>query len=137
MKPLLLAYAGTSLSLLIADAIWLGLVARTFYRDQLGTLMLPSPNFAAAAIFYVFFAMAVVLLAVMPGVKSGSLATALCYGAVLGLAAYGTYDITNLATLKGWPLAVSLVDMAWGTLLTALSASCGFLVSRYFAGSAP
>jgi len=137
MKPVLFAYAGTFLSLLIADAIWLGLVARTFYRDQLGALMLPSPNFAVAALFYIFFAMAITLLAVMPGVRSGSLATALCYGAVLGLAAYGTYDITNLATLKGWPLTLSLVDMAWGTFMTALSASCGLLVSRYFAGSVP
>ncbi|MBP1859859.1 DUF2177 family protein [Rhizobium herbae] len=137
MKSLIVAYAGTFVSLLIADAIWLGLVARTFYRDQLGALMLPSPNLAIAAVFYVFFAMAVVLLAVMPGVKSGSLATALCYGAVLGLAAYGTYDVTNLATLKGWPLTVSLVDMAWGTFVTAFSASCGFLVCRYFAGPTP
>lgn len=137
MKSVLIAYAGTFVSLLIADAIWLGLVARTFYRDQLGALMLPAPNFAIAAIFYVFFAMAVVLLAVMPGVKSGALTTALCYGAVLGLAAYGTYDITNLATLKGWPLAVSLVDMAWGTFVTAFSAGCGLLACRYFAGQTP
>lgn len=136
MKPVLFAYAGTLISLFIADAIWLGLVARTFYRDQLGELMLPSPNFAIAAIFYVFFAMAVVLLAVMPGFRAGSLLTALGYGAVLGLAAYGTYDITNLSTLKGWPVMVSIVDMAWGTFVTALAATCGFLVTRYFAGTA-
>ncbi|WP_455272203.1 DUF2177 family protein [Rhizobium herbae] len=135
MKTVLIAYAGTFSSLLIADAIWLGLVARTFYRDQLGELMLPSPNFAIASIFYVFFAMAVVLLAVMPGVKAGSFLTALGYGAVLGLAAYGTYDITNLATLKGWPPIVSMVDMAWGTFVTSLSASCGLLACRYFANA--
>ncbi len=134
MKTVLIAYAGTLVSLLIADAIWLGLVARTFYRDQLGELMLPSPNLAIASVFYVFFAMAIVLLAVMPGVKAGSLTTALGYGAVLGLAAYGTYDITNLATLKGWPTIVSVVDMAWGTFVTAFSASCGLLACRYFAG---
>ncbi|WP_426239834.1 DUF2177 family protein [Pararhizobium sp. DWP1-1-3] len=136
MKTVLIAYAGTLVSLLIADAIWLGLVARTFYRDQLGDLMLPSPNFAVAAIFYVFFAMAVVLLAVMPGVKAGSLLTTLGYGAVLGLAAYGTYDITNLSTLKGWPPIVSVVDMAWGTFVTAFAATCGLLACRYFADSA-
>ena len=136
MKTVLLAYAGTLISLFAADAIWLGLVARTFYRDQLGALMLPSPNFAIAAIFYVFFAMAVVVLAVMPGLKSASLLTAIAYGAVLGLAAYGTYDITNLATLKGWPVTVSVVDMAWGTFVTGLSAGCGFLLTRYFAGPA-
>lgn len=135
MKTLLFAYAGTAISLFIADAIWLGLVARTFYRDQLGSLMLPSPNFAIAAVFYIFFAVAVVVLAVMPGLKSGSLAAAVGYGAVLGLAAYGTYDITNLATLKGWPVTMSIVDMTWGTFVTALSAGCGFLVARYFSGT--
>ncbi|WP_275789950.1 DUF2177 family protein [Pararhizobium gei] len=136
MKTMLFAYAGTAVSLFIADAIWLGLVARTFYRNQLGDLMLPSPNLAIAAIFYIFFAVAVVLLAVMPGLKAGSLATAIGYGAVLGLAAYGTYDITNLSTLKGWPVTMSLVDMAWGTFVTAMSAGCGFLVARYFSDAA-
>lgn len=135
MKTVLIAYAGTLVSLLIADAIWLGLVARTFYRDQLGELMLPSPNLAIASVFYVFFAMAIVLLAVMPGIKANSLLTALGYGAVLGLAAYGTYDITNLATLKGWPPIVSAVDMAWGTFVTAFAASCGLLACRYFSGT--
>ena len=135
MKTVLIAYAGTLVSLLIADAIWLGLVARTFYRDQLGELMLPSPNLAIASVFYVFFAMAIVLLAVMPGVKTNSLLTALGYGAVLGLAAYGTYDITNLATLKGWPPIVSAVDMAWGTFVTALASGCGLLACRYFSGT--
>ncbi|MDO9418543.1 DUF2177 family protein [Pararhizobium sp.] len=135
MKTILIAYAGTFGSLLIADAIWLGLVARTFYRDQLGPLMLDNPNFTVAALFYVFFAAAVVLLAVMPGLRGGSFATALGYGAVLGLAAYGTYDITNLATLKGWPVMVSIVDMAWGTFVTGLAASCGFLAARSFGGA--
>lgn len=133
MKTVLIAYTGTLVSLMIADAIWLGLVARAFYRDQLGELLLPSPNFAIASIFYVFFAMAIVLLAVLPGVRASSLLTALGYGAVLGLAAYGTYDITNLATLKGWPPIVSLVDMAWGTFVTAFSASCGLLACSYLA----
>ena len=133
MKTVLIAYAGTAASLLVADAIWLGLVARTFYRDQLGTLMLPQPNFAVAAAFYIFFAMAVVVLAVLPGYRAGSLPTTLFYGAVRGLAAYGTYDITNLATLKGWPVIVSLVDMAWGTFVTAFAATCGFLALRSLA----
>lgn len=135
MKTSLIAYAATLGSFLVADAIWLGLVARSFYRDQLGPLMLASPNFAVAAIFYIFFAAAIVLLAVMPGVRAGSIMTALVYGAVLGLAAYGTYDITNLATLKGWPVIVSVVDMAWGAFITALAASCGFLAARQFGAS--
>lgn len=130
MKTALIAYAGTFLTLLVCDGIWLGLVARSFYRDQLGALMLPSPNLAVAALFYLFFAVAVVVLAALPAISAGSIATAFLYGAILGLAAYGTYDITNLSTLRNWPLAMSLVDMAWGTLLTALTAAGGYLAVR-------
>ena len=130
MKTALFAYAGTFLTLLVCDGIWLGLVARNFYRDQLGALMLPSPNLAVAALFYLFFAAAVVVLAVLPALSAGSIATALLHGAILGLAAYGTYDITNLATLRNWPLTMSLIDMAWGTLLTALTAVGGYLAVR-------
>jgi len=130
MKTALLAYAGTFLTLLVCDGIWLGLVARNFYRDQLGALMLPSPNLAVAALFYLFFAAAVVVLAVLPALSAGSIATALLHGAILGLAAYGTYDITNLATLRNWPLTMSLIDMAWGTLLTGVTAVGGYLAVR-------
>ena len=130
MKTALIAYAGTFLTLLVCDGIWLGLVARSFYRDQLGALMLPSPNLAVAALFYLFFAAAVVVLAALPALSAGSIVTAFLYGAILGLAAYGTYDITNLSTLRNWPLAMSLVDMAWGTLLTALTAAGGYLAVR-------
>ena len=77
MKTALFAYAGTFLTLLVCDGIWLGLVARNFYRDQLGALMLPSPNLAVAALFYLFFAAAVVVLAVLPALSAGSIATAL------------------------------------------------------------
>ncbi|MBB3527478.1 DUF2177 family protein [Rhizobium redzepovicii] len=130
MKTALFAYAGTFLTLLVCDGIWLGLVARNFYRDQLGALMLPSPNLAVAALFYLFFAAAVVVLAVLPALSAGSIATALLHGAILGLAAYGTYDITNLATLRNWPLTMSLIDMAWGTLLTGVTAVGGYLAVR-------
>lgn len=135
MKSFLLAYAGTFLSFLAVDAIWLGIVARTFYRDQLGDLMLESPNLGIAAVFYIVFAAAVVLLAVMPGLKGGSIWVAVGYGAVLGLAAYGTYDITNLATLKNWPVTMSIVDMIWGTFITGLASGCGYAASRFFASS--
>lgn len=133
MKSLAIAYAGTLISFLLIDAVWLGLVARSFYRDQLGDLMLPSPNFTIAALFYLFFAIAVVGLAVRPGLDSGSAWTAIGYGALLGLAAYGTYDITNLSTLKGWPAVLSIVDMAWGTILTAGASGCGYLAVRTWA----
>ncbi len=130
MKTALVAYAGSFGTLLVLDAIWLGLVARTFYRDQLGDLMLPSPNFGIAAIFYLFFAVAVVVLAVLPAIASGSLWTAVIYGLILGLAAYGTYDVTNLATLKNWPPLMSIVDLAWGGFITAMTAAGGFFAVR-------
>jgi uncharacterized membrane protein len=132
MKTALVAYAGSFATLLVLDAIWLGLVARTFYRDQLGELMLPQPAFGIAALFYLFFAVAVVVLAVLPAVNAASLGTALAYGAILGLAAYGTYDITNLSTLKNWPVTMSLVDMAWGTFVTAATAAGGYAAARAF-----
>ena len=132
MTLALVAYAGTFSALLIADAIWLGIVAKTFYRNQLGDMMLPSPNLALAAVFYIFFAAALVLLVVVPGVKQGTLLTTALYGAAFGLAAYGTYDITNLATLKNWPVTVTVVDMIWGTSVTAFSASIGYSIAKYF-----
>ncbi|MND97629.1 hypothetical protein D3C80_899530 [compost metagenome] len=133
MKTLGIAYAGTLISFLVIDAIWLGLIAKSFYRDQLGDLILPSPNFAVAAVFYLFFAVAIVVLAVRPGLESGSVWTAIGYGAVLGLAAYGTYDMTNLSTLKGWPVTLSVVDLVWGTVLTATASAFGYATVRQFA----
>ena len=132
IKLALIAHAGSFVALLVLDAIWLGLVARTFYRDQLGDLMLPQPNLVIAAVFYIFFTLAVVVLAVMPALSMESIGRALVYGAVLGLAAYGTYDITNLSTLKGWPGLLSAVDMAWGTVVTAASAGGGYAAVRCF-----
>ncbi|OLP58016.1 hypothetical protein BJF93_13580 [Xaviernesmea oryzae] len=136
MKAALTAYAATLIAFLAIDAVWLGVVARTFYRDQLGELMLPQPNFVAAAVFYLFFAVAIVVLAVMPGLRSGSVLVAMGYGAILGLAAYGTYDMTNLSTLKGWPVLMSFVDMGWGTVLTAVSAGIGAYAVRLIGADA-
>jgi uncharacterized membrane protein len=132
MKLLSIAYAGTLISFLLIDALWLGTVARSFYRNQLGDMMLPSPNLAAAAIFYIVFAIAVVILAVRPGLEAGSISAAIGYGAVLGLAAYGTYDMTNLSTLKGWPVQLTIVDLVWGTILTGISSASGYATARYF-----
>lgn len=132
IKTMLAAYAGSLVTLLVLDGIWLGLVARTFYRNQLGELMLPQPNLGIAAVFYLFFAVAIVMLTVMPALGAPSLTRALLFGAVLGLAAYGTYDITNLSTLKNWPVLVSVVDMAWGTVITAVAAGGGYAAARYF-----
>lgn len=133
MKPFFIAYAGALATLLVLDAIWLGLTARSFYVPRLGHLMAEEPNFYIAAIFYLFYAVAVVILASMQGHERDSLGVALGLGAVLGMAAYGTYDFTNLATLKDWPVTVTVVDIVWGTVVTAATAAGGFFALRWFA----
>lgn len=132
MKTYGIAYTGTLISFLLIDALWLGNVAKNFDRDQLGDLMLPSPNLTVAAVFYLFFAAAIVAFAVRPGLDAGAIWSAIGYGAVLGLAAYGTYDMMNLSTLKGWPVSLSIVDLVWGTILTSGASACGYMVARYF-----
>jgi uncharacterized membrane protein len=120
------AWLVTSVFFLAVDSVWLGVVAKSFYRGKLGFLMKDTVNFPVAASFYLIYAAAVVYLASMAGFRDASSAKAVYAGAVLGLAAYGTYDITNLATLKNWPMSVSAVDLIWGTALTALAAYVGF-----------
>lgn len=124
------AWGATAFVLLAADAIWLGLVAGNFYRANLGELMRSDVRFGVAAIFYIMFAAAIVILAGVPGAKAAHWSAALFYGAVLGFAAYGTYDFTNLATLKSWPVVVTVVDLCWGTALSAVSALVASVVLR-------
>ena len=131
--PYVIAYISTAIVFFALDYLWLTRIAIGFYREQIGSLMLASPNFAAAGVFYLFYVVGVVYFAVMPAVSAGSLVTALINGALLGLLAYGTYDMTNLATLKGWSLQMSLVDMAWGAFLTATAAAAGYLAVTRFA----
>lgn len=132
MPPFLSSYLVTLVLLTVIDLVWLGLVARGFYVAQLGDLMLPRPNLVAAALFYVIYAAGVVHFAVLPGLRGGGWTTALGHGAVLGLVAYATYDLSNLATLKGWPVAFSVVDMAWGAAFTAVGAAAACVVIAWF-----
>lgn len=112
-------YAVALFTFLVIDLVWLGVVARTFYQDQLGHLMRASVNWAAAFAFYLLFVVGVVVLVVWPSVQQQSLTRALLHGALLGLVAYAAYDLTNLAILEGFPLKVAIVDIAWGALLCA------------------
>jgi uncharacterized membrane protein len=101
----------------IIDMIWLGVVASSFYKNQLGDLM--QISWTPAIIFYLVYLIGLIIFAVYPGVLEGSWKTALIYGALFGFFTYATYDMTNLATLKDWPLAVVVVDIVWGTILGA------------------
>ncbi|MBC7101894.1 MAG: DUF2177 family protein [Parvibaculum sp.] len=121
------AYAGSAIVFLGLDYIWLSRVARDFYAGSLGSLMRETPDFLAAGIFYLFYIGGIVFFAAMP---AESWRGALLRGAALGLLAYGTYDMTNLATLKGWPWRMAAVDMVWGAALTGLAALGGYLAAR-------
>lgn len=132
MKIWIIAYAAAAVAFLAADALWLGFIARDFYRSQLGELMSPNPNLVAAAAFYALYVVGVVYFAVQPALAAGSWTTALVSGALLGLVAYGTYDLTNLAVTRGFPTAMALVDMAWGAVLTAISATVAYAAARTF-----
>lgn len=112
-------YAVALVAFLVIDLIWLGVVARSFYRDQLGHLLRADVNWAAAIAFYVIFVAGIVVLVVWPAVEQQSLLRAVALGALLGLVTYAAYDLTNLATLKGFPAAVAAVDLAWGAVLCA------------------
>ena len=124
-----ISYLAGLIAFLLIDFVWLKYVALGFYRGHIGHLMLDKPNLAIAGLFYLFYVVGVVVLAVNPALEKGQWTTALLYGALLGFVAYGTYDITNLATLKSWPAVVSVVDMIWGTVLTASVATISYFVT--------
>ena len=102
-------------------------------RPRLGALLADQPNFAAAAAFYLLYVAGIVYFAVLPSVAGGNWMSAALAGALLGLFAYATYDLTNMATLREWPIAITIVDIAWGMLVTAAAAVAGYLVTTSFA----
>jgi uncharacterized membrane protein len=124
-------YLAMLASFLVIDMVWLGLVASAFYRKYLGFLMAPSPNWLVATVFYLLFVVGILVLVVLPGLKANSLKTILLRAALFGLITYGTYDLTNLATLKDWPALLSIVDMLWGTVLTVAVGCIGFAAGRW------
>lgn len=122
-------YVFTLIPFLVLDAIWLGLVAPSFYKSQIGHLMTDTPNFLAAGIFYLLY---VVGMVVFVTGREGTLKETLLHGAFFGFIAYATYDLTNLATLQGWPVLVTVVDLIWGTFLSTTTAlGARSLLSRF------
>jgi uncharacterized membrane protein len=126
-------YFVTLLAFFAIDMVWLGLVARSFYYEQLGFLLNPNTNWVAAMIFYLLFILGILVFVVLPGLKEDSLKATILRAALFGLVTYATYDLTNLATVKDWPLAITLIDLAWGTVLTIAVSSVGFLAGKRLA----
>lgn len=129
MKTVITAYVAAGIAFLIIDAIWLTIMADALYRPLLGDRLAPQFHLAPAVAFYLIYIGGIVFFAVMPALAGGGLAKAMLNGAVLGLVAYATYDLTNHATLRDWPLAVTLADISWGMAVTAAGASAGFLAA--------
>ena len=132
MLKYVIAYVATAVVFFGLDFVWLSR-ALGFYRGQIGDLLLEQPKLGFAAGFYALYVVGIVALVVVPALGGGGWGQALAMGALLGLVAYGTYDMTNMATLKGWSLQLALVDMAWGTFVTAVSALAGYLVTAWLA----
>jgi len=126
-------FIATIIVFLALDGLWLGLVARNFYRKHLGYLMAERPNWAAAGIFYLLYAIGLTVLVVIPATDAGSALEGLWRGGLFGLVAYATYDLTNHATVRDWPAIVTGVDLAWGTALSAsVAAIATYAVTTFF-----
>ncbi len=123
------AYLSTLVVFLVCDMAWLGTMASRLYKPTLGDIMLGTPNLPAAGLFYGIYPVGLVFFAVLPALKSGSLAQATLNGALFGFFTYMTYDLTNQATLRNWTSQLSLIDVGWGTLLGAISATAAFWIT--------
>jgi len=115
----------------IIDMVWLGVVAKDFYQQQLGYLMGPV-NWTAAIVFYLVYIVGILLFAVYPALQEGSLMKAVIFGALFGFFTYATYDFTNLATVKDWPFLVTVVDVMWGTFLGGSVAAVSYYLGKTF-----
>jgi uncharacterized membrane protein len=111
------------------DMVWLGFVAKNFYRDQIGFLMRSDINWAAAIIFYLLFVVGLVVFVIAPALEKNDWKHALLFGALFGLITYATYDLSNLATLKDWPLLVTVVDLVWGAVLAAAVSTATYFIA--------
>lgn len=131
MKTTILGYVFSLIVMLVMDAVWLGTMAPRFYIPKMGALMAATPNWIAAGLFYLIYAGGISLLVVWPALRSEtSLLVVFGFGAALGFVAYATYDLTNQATIQNWPVAITLVDLVWGTLLTGVVSTCAVYLVR-------
>mgnify|MGYP002629961863 CR=1 FL=1 len=126
-------YALMTATFFAIDLVWLGIVARPFYQTHLGPMLRPDVRWGPAILFYLMFIAGILVFAVLPAVERASVWRAVTLGAFFGLVAYATYDLTSLALVKGFPDIVAVVDMAWGTVLTATVATAGYTAARWFA----
>ena len=131
MFKIIISYLLTMVVFFAIDLVWLGTLAKNLYAKQLGHLMAENVNWAAALVFYLIYIAGILVFAVYPAVEKDSLMYAIVYGALFGLVAYATYDLTNYATLKDWPVKIVIIDLIWGTSLTTSVAVSGFFLTKW------
>jgi uncharacterized membrane protein len=114
------------------DLIWLGVIAKNLYQRYLGYLLAPEVNWTAAIVFYLLFVAGMVFFVVNPALEKGDIVYAILAGGFFGFITYATYDLTNLATIRDWPLTITIIDLIWGTVLSGLTSTISFLVVKTF-----
>ena len=129
MKFYILSYIATAIIFFGCDAVWLTVAGNGLYRPLLGDLILEKFRVVPAVVFYLIYVAGAVYFAIAPAIASGRWTTALLNGALFGFFTYATYDLTNQATLKGWPTTITMVDLCWGTVLTAVCATLGYIIA--------
>ena len=127
---LLLAYLLTAVVFFAIDLTWLGFLAKDLYKKYLGGFLSDQVNWTAAFIFYALFIVGIFIFAILPAAEKNSLTHAAIYGALFGFFTYATYDLTNLATLKNWPLTIVFIDIIWGSILTGTVAAAGYWIVK-------
>ena len=131
MLKYLAGYLGAGLAFAAIDAVWLPTMTNRIYKPILGPILADKPDMKAAVAFYLIYIAGIVFFAISPALRDGGLARAALNGAVLGFIAYATYDLTNQATLNVWSSRLTLIDLAWGTVLTLSASSIGYLAARW------
>jgi uncharacterized membrane protein len=134
MPSVVILYAATTAVFFLIDLVWLGVVARGFYREQLGSLMADEIRWPVAIGFYLVWIVGLLVFAVLPALADGAWLRALLLGAAFGFFTYLTYDLTNAATLRDWPMTLTVVDVVWGTVLGGAVATVSFLIGRNVLG---
>ena len=131
LPNLIFSYLLTALVFFAIDIAWLGFIAKGLYRKYLGAFLTDHVNWTAAIIFYLLFIVGIFIFVILPSVEKNSLVKAIGYGALFGFFTYATYDLTNLATLKDWPLTIVFIDITWGSLLTAMVSAAGYGIVKW------
>jgi len=131
IKSILISYLLTFIVFLMIDMLWLGVIAKKIYQKYLSSFLTDNVNWTAAFIFYFIFVVGISIFVIYPSVNKGSVYNTLLMGALFGFFTYATYDLTNLATLKGWPLPIVIIDIVWGSVLSAIVSLSGFYIVKW------